>query len=125
MSGLLERQQRQVNNLLETLYIEIQSQIIPNITIDNLDRLCFPSKTNRLVVGTEFTFTFPQISSRLLLVSIVHLLRFPLFRQVWINIFVLDLAQFVSDNLRLLHTWQEVFTDSLAKAGEKKTKVRD
>ncbi len=71
MSGLLERQQRQVNNLLETLYIEIQSQIIPNITIDNLDRLSFPSKTNRLVVGTEFTFTFPRISSRLLLVSIL------------------------------------------------------
>ncbi len=44
-------------------------------------------------------------------------------RQVWINVFVLDLHQFVTDHLRLLHSWQEVFLDSLVRAAERKNKV--
>lgn len=44
--------------------------------------------------------------------------------QVWINIFVLDMAQFILDNLRLLNSWQEVFLESLVRASERKAQAR-
>ena len=96
-------------------------------TVHKLPRKRYQIKFYCIFINKEKTkiYQFGIKRYHLATLTIVHLLRFPLFRQVWINIFVLDLAQFVSDNLRLLHTWQEVFTDSLAKAGEKKTKVRD
>ena len=41
-------------------------------------------------------------------------------RKVWINIFVLDMAQFVDDHLRLLEKWEKAFLDSVEGASKRK-----
>lgn len=41
-------------------------------------------------------------------------------RKVWINIFVLDMAQFISDHSRLLEKWEKTFLDSVEGASKRK-----
>lgn len=39
---------------------------------------------------------------------------------MWINIFVLDMVQFISDHLRLLEKWENTFLDSVEGASKRK-----
>ena len=41
-------------------------------------------------------------------------------RKVWINIFVLDMVQFINDHLRLLEKWEKTFLDSVEGASKRK-----
>ena len=41
-------------------------------------------------------------------------------RKVWINIFVLDMVQFINDHLRLLGKWEKTFLDSVEGASKRK-----